>query len=271
MSSNGANHGVLFEAISLITLYGNDIPGELRDKTFEYLGHFIASKDSNIRYLSLDAMTRLAKIEGPARAQPYEKLVLESVRDGDISVKRRALDLAFVLVDENNAEAVVGELVTCLVSAPTAIKEDLVVKIAILAERFTANTAWYIDTMVRVVLVAGEYVPEPVWHRVVMIVVNNPDIHEYAAEKMFESLQNKFCAETAVALAGYLLGEIGVNICEKPGMSGYDQFAVMHQHFSRVSQKTRAILLTAYAKLLNLYPDTRDLIVDVFQRYSSSR
>ena len=40
-------------------------------------------------------------------------------------------------------------------------------------------------------------------------------------------------------------------------MSGYDQFAALHQHFIHVSVKTQAILLTAYAKLVNLYPDTQ--------------
>ena len=61
-----------------------------------------------------------------------------------------------------------------------------------------------------------------------------------------------------------------MNICEKPGMSGYDQFAALHQHFIHVGIKTQAILLTAYAKLVNLYPDTQDMINDVFTKCSSS-
>jgi hypothetical protein len=53
-----------------------------------------------------------------------------------------------------------------------------------------------------------------------------------------------------VALAGYVLGEFGVNICEKAGMSGYDQFAALQQHFANSSLKTEALLLTTYAKLV---------------------
>ena len=96
-------------------------------------------------------------------------------------------------------------------------------------------------------------------------------MHEYAAQKMLESVQNKFCHEVAVALSGYLLGEVGVNICEKPGMGGYDQFTALHQHFGKCGVKTQAILLTSYAKLLNLYPETKDVISDVFRKYSTSR
>ena len=52
---------------------------------------------------------------------------------------RRALDLIFVLVDESNAEDVVGELVTSLSSAQSALKEDMVVKVAILAEKYSTG------------------------------------------------------------------------------------------------------------------------------------
>ena len=84
---------------------------------------------------------------------------------------------------------VVGELVRCLLSAQSAIKEEMVIKIAILAERFSSATSWYVDTLVKVILEAGDFVPEPVWHRVVMIVVNNDEVHKYAAERMLEAVQ----------------------------------------------------------------------------------
>jgi hypothetical protein len=42
-----------------------------------------------------------------------------------------------VLVDETNSEEVVGELVITLSSAQSALKEDMVVKIAILAEKYS--------------------------------------------------------------------------------------------------------------------------------------
>jgi hypothetical protein len=43
--------------------------------------------------------------------------------------------------------------------------------------------------------------------------------------------------ETLVAVSGYLLGEIGVTICEKPGMSGLDQLTALTQHLAGVSDK----------------------------------
>ena len=71
-------------------------------------------------------------------------------------------------------------------------------------------------------------------------------------------------------LGGYILGEYGLNICENAGMGGYDQFAALHQHFADCSPKTQAVLLTTYAKIVNLYPDTRELITDFLQKMSTS-
>jgi hypothetical protein len=54
-------------------------------------------------------------------------------------------------------------------------------------------------------------------------------------------------------------------------MSGYDQFAALHQHFLLASTKTQCILLTCYVKLFNLYTDsTRELITEVFTKHSTS-
>ncbi len=167
------------------------------------------------------------------------------------------------------------------------------VKIALLAEKFSTDFTWYVNTMIQVILAAGDFVAEAVWFRIVQIITNNTDIHEFAAERLLGTVQSKWAHEIIVALAGYvlivwcwflilfndlitlgcryMLGEIGVNICEKPGMSGYDQFAALHQHFANVSVKTQCVLLTAYMKLLNLYPDqTKDLVTDVFSKYASS-
>ena len=68
----------------------------------------------------------------------HQHTVMESLKDADISVRKKALGLLFVLADESNAHEIVSELVLNLSSAEAAIKEDMVVKIAILAEKFSS-------------------------------------------------------------------------------------------------------------------------------------
>ena len=46
-------------------------------------------------------------------------------------------------------------------------------------------------------------------------------------------------------------------------MSGQDQFHVLHQHFMEVGPAAKALLLSTYAKLANLYPECRELVTPV--------
>ena len=219
VNKSNTEHSVLFESINLVISYGSSVEERVRIKVYELLGRFITAKDSNIRYLGLDAMTKLFRLEGSEESRQFQDAILESLRHADVSIRKRALELVFVITNSENFEVMVGELIHTLETTDSTMKEEMVVKIAILAEKFSNdNLKWYVDVMVQVVLLAGDYVAEAVWHRIVLIVTNHDDIHEYAAEKLFTSIRNKWTHDTAIALAAYLLGEVGFNICAKPGI-----------------------------------------------------
>jgi hypothetical protein len=58
------------------------------------------------------------------------------LQDPDLSIRRRALDLLFTMCDQGNAVTIVDELVKYLVVADFTMREELVLKIAILAEKY---------------------------------------------------------------------------------------------------------------------------------------
>lgn len=96
--------------------------------------------------------------------------------------------------------------------------------------------AWYVDTLVTVVLSAGAFVSEDVWFRVVQVVTNHAEVQEYASAKLLGAVQSKWAHETTVVLAGYILGEFGVSVSEQPGSSGYDQvyFPPLFANYRRI-------------------------------------
>ena len=47
---------------------------------------------------------------------------------------------------------------------------------AILAEKYAVDYTWYVDTILNLIRVAGDYVSEEVWYRVIQIVVNRDDV-----------------------------------------------------------------------------------------------
>ncbi|KAG1240025.1 hypothetical protein G6F68_018064 [Rhizopus microsporus] len=121
-----------------------------------------------------------------------------SLRDKDISVRRRGLDLLYSMCDTSNAKVVVSELLRYLQVADYAMREEMVLKIAILAEKFASSYSWYVDIILQLISTAGEQVGEEVWFRVVQIVTNNEELQEYAAKTVLNYLGSPQYNETMV-------------------------------------------------------------------------
>lgn len=273
INKSNADHAILFESVNLIVVWGSAGPVQLRDGAMKLLGKFISVREPNIRYLGLMTMAKLAQLDGSSESiKKHQATVLVSLKDADISVRRRALDLLFVMCDTDNAERIVDELVAHLVHADAAIREEMVLKIAILAEKYATDLRWYVDTILKLISISGDHVSDAIWHRVVQIVTNHPqgDLQAYAAATLLVAASPRRCHETAVRVAAYVLGEFGFLIAERPGMSGEEQFRILHQHWATSDQQTRAILVSTYAKLANLYEECRPLVAPVFARCKNS-
>lgn len=50
------------------------------------------------------------------------------------------------------------------------LKEEMVLKVAILSEKYAENLNWYIDVIIKLIEFAGDYVNEDLWFRVAQII-----------------------------------------------------------------------------------------------------
>ena len=108
MNRNNAEHCVLFEAVNLLIKQGEASEPALRAKAVGHLSKFINIREPNIRYLGLEAMSRMTHLEGTGDAiRKQQATILFSLKDADISIRRRALDLLFAMCDKSIAESVV--------------------------------------------------------------------------------------------------------------------------------------------------------------------
>mmetsp|Transcript_2271 Transcript_2271/g.3007 ORF Transcript_2271/g.3007 Transcript_2271/m.3007 type:complete len:986 (+) Transcript_2271:82-3039(+) len=264
-------NAVLFEAIGLIVHYDDD--RELIKQASTLLGRFVSNKESsNTRYLALNALGKLASLDTETAnlVKRHQETVIQALRDPDISIRKRALDLLYTMCDRSNAKLIVNELLSYLASAEYAIREELVLKIAILAEKFANDYSWYVDVILRMIALAGDFVSDDIWFRVVQIVTNHEDIQEYAAKTVFEALKQHNCHETAVKVGGYILGEFGHLIADHPSSSPREQFEALHSKFGNCGLTGKALLLSSYMKFINLYPELTETIRPVFKAHSSS-
>ena len=73
----------------------------------------MSNRDNNIRYVALNTLTKVVTIE-PTAVQRHRNTILDCLRDPDVSIRRRALELSFTLINESNVRVLVRELLSFL-------------------------------------------------------------------------------------------------------------------------------------------------------------
>ncbi|XP_042261817.1 AP-2 complex subunit alpha-2 isoform X4 [Thunnus maccoyii] len=268
---SNAKNAVLFEAISLIIHH--DSEPTLLVRACNQLGQFLQHRETNLRYLALESMCTLASSEFSHEAvKTHIETVINALKtERDVSVRQRAVDLLYAMCDRSNAKQIVAEMLSYLETADYSIREEIVLKVAILAEKYAVDYTWYVDTILNLIRIAGDYVSEEVWYRVIQIVINRDDVQGYAAKTVFEALQAPACHENLVKVGGYILGEFGNLIAGDSRSSPLVQFNLLHSKFHLCSVPTRALLLSAYIKFINLFPEVKATIQDVLRSDSQLR
>jgi len=268
---SNAKNAVLFEAISLI-IHMDSEPG-LLVRACNQLGQFLSHRETNLRYLALESMCILATSEFSHDAvKKHQDTVINALKtERDVSVRQRAVDLLYAMCGKTNSEEIVGEMLSYLETADYSIREEMVLKVAILAEKYASDYTWYVDVILNLIRIAGDYVSEEVWYRVIQIVINREDVQGYAAKTVFEALQAPACHENMVKVAGYILGEFGNLIAGDQRSSPSIQFQLLHSKYHLCAVPTRALLLTTYVKFINLFPEIKQEIQQVLKQDSNIR
>ncbi|ORY56932.1 adaptin N terminal region-domain-containing protein [Pseudomassariella vexata] len=267
VQQNNAQNAVLFEAINLIIHL--DTEHALMKQISSRLGRFITSRETNVRYLGLEAMTHLAaRAENLGPIKQHQEVILGSLKDRDISVRRKGLDLLYSMCDSTNSGPIVSELLHYLQNADFAIREEMALKIAILTEKYATDIQWYINVSLKLVAVAGDHLSDEVWQRVIQIVTNNEELQVYAAQNTLQHVKQDHCHETLVKIGVYVLGEFGHLIAEEKGCSPIEQFLALQGKLPACSSSTRAMILSSFVKFVNLFPEIKPQLLHVFDVYS---
>jgi AP-1 complex subunit gamma-1 len=203
-SSKNVGNSILYEAV--LTILDIEADSGLRVLGVNILGKFLANKDNNIRYVALNTLNKVVAIE-PNAVQRHRNTILECLRDPDISIRRRALDLSFMLINEGNVRVLVRELLAFLEVADNEFKPVMTTQIGIAADRFAPNKRWHMDTILRVLKLAGNYVKEQILSSFVRLIATTPELQTYAVQKLYSSLKEDISQEGLTLAATWTIGE----------------------------------------------------------------
>ncbi|KAL1297160.1 hypothetical protein AAFC00_004736 [Neodothiora populina] len=205
-SSKNVGNSILYEAV--LTILDIEADSGLRVLGVNILGKFLTNKDNNIRYVALNTLNKVVAVE-PNAVQRHRNTILDCLRDPDISIRRRALDLAFTLINESNVRVLVRELLSFLEVADAEFKPVMTTQIGIAADRFAPNKRWHVDTMLRVLKLAGNYVKEQILSSFVRLIATTPDLQTYSVQKLYASLKDDISQEGLNLAGAWVIGEYG--------------------------------------------------------------
>ncbi|KAJ2827187.1 clathrin associated protein complex large subunit [Coemansia sp. 'formosensis'] len=205
-SSKNVGTAILYEcAVTALA-----IPSEqaLRVMAINMLGKFLGNRDNNVRYVALATLSAAVITEAPS-VQRHRATVIQCLRDNDISIRRRALDLSFALINENNLKPIVTEILRVLPHADLEFKPSMVYRLSAAITLFGDSLEWRIDNILRVLSLGGKHVNARDMFKFIRLITLEADenLQRRAARISFALLERDVSQEKMVVAGTWIIGE----------------------------------------------------------------
>lgn len=278
-TSKNVGNTILYETVLSIM----DIKSEsgLRVLAINILGRFLLNNDKNIRYVALNTLLKTVHIDTSA-VQRHRTTILECLKDPDVSIRRRAMELSFALVNTQNIRTMMKELVVFLEKADPEFKAHCSSNIVLSAERYSPNKKWHLDTLLKVLVAAGNYVRDDVISCTIQLISETTAQQGYIAFHLWQALSEDLADKQPLTqVAVWAIGEYGDMLisgsveelgesAEKPSENDvidvYQRLLWSPQNSSTTKQYT----LMSLTKLSTRFHDVNDRIQQIINSFASS-
>ena len=205
-SVKNTGNAVLYELVR--TIFSYDSSGALRVLASNILGKFLTNKDNNYKYIAMDSLQDIARIDLPL-VQKHKNIILEFLNDNDIAIKRKSLDLTYMIVNETNIKQIIKESLNFLnTSDNNDFKEELTQKIFFSLEKYSPSLKWEIDTLLKMLCISENHVPDEIINKITNLIIGTPELHQYSMFRFFISMRVNPNQEGLLKVGIYLLGEL---------------------------------------------------------------
>lgn len=186
--------------------------GGLRVLAVNILGRFLLNSDKNIRYVALNTLLRTVHADTSA-VQRHRTTILECLKDPDVSIRRRAMELSFALINAQNVRSMIKELLIFLEKSDSEFKAQCSSGLILAAERFAPSTRWHLDTQLSVLIAVGNYVRDDVVSSTIQLISSSSaSDQEYITGQLWDALlsaQNVEDKQPLLQVALWAIGEYG--------------------------------------------------------------
>eukprot|EP01132_Coremiostelium_polycephalum_P001121 gene1121-1426_t len=142
---NNAGFAILYESIRCLNSIEPNI--SVIESSSKNVSILLSTKHNNLRYLGIKALASIVKVSPKSVAQ-FQIEVIECLESSDETLKRKSFDLLYRMTNHANIVPIVVKLMEHLQSTTDSfLKVELVSRILDLADRYSPNDYWYIDTI----------------------------------------------------------------------------------------------------------------------------
>lgn len=146
-SSKNVGNAILYETV--LTMMGIQAESSLRQLAINTLGRFLLNIDKNIRYVALETLLKTAHSDY-SYVQRHRVTIVECLKDMDVSIQKKALELSFFLINSSNFKTMTRDLLLFLGNSEDDLKAICASNLCICAEKFASSPRSQIDTMIKV-------------------------------------------------------------------------------------------------------------------------
>jgi len=225
-TSKNAGNAILYECVQ--TIMGTESEDGLRVLAVNILGRFLLNRDNNIRYVALNTLAKciveqsgreseMISTDGESAnsamsaLQRHRTTVVDCLKDPDVSIRQRALELIYHLVNESNVESLTAELLNYLVLCPREHRSDICTRILKVVDRFSPDDRWRVDTLITTLTIAGREATRDVQSAAVIYISRaDADIHAFATHKLLKAIRDDDGSQVGLLSVGvWCIGEYG--------------------------------------------------------------
>lgn len=182
------------------------------------LGRFLLNMDKNIRYVALTTLAKTVQADYNA-VQRHRTTIVECLKDPDVSIRKKALELCFTLINENNIKTMSKELIFFLEKADPEFKSMCSSNLCIAAEKYAPDPKWHIDTVIRILKTAGNYVRDDIVGMLIELISSVESLHTYASCQLWTQLLHNDLTtkQPLVQVSMWTIGEFGDLLVQSSG------------------------------------------------------
>ncbi|RXG54776.1 AP-1 complex subunit gamma-1 [Armadillidium vulgare] len=237
------------------------------------LGRFLLNADKNIRYVALNTLLKVVSADNAA-VQRHRTTILECLKDADISIRRRSMELCFALVNSANIRSMMKELIVFMEKAEPEFKAVCSSKCVTAAEKYSPTVRWHIDTLLKVVNAAGNHVPDDVVASTIQLICEAQSEQAYTVKELWKHLSiANLDLQPLLQVATWCIGEYGDLLLnsEEVKVSEKELIRVYHQILwsSQCSMITKEYALTSFMKLSSRVQSESNAIQQIVSSFGS--